>query len=175
IKAQNDGVGPYITPEQQGSSTYDKIKAQNDGVGPYITPEQQEWKETQRLIMQLKPKRRLEAPKGKFRGMLFRICQSDNFEIGVTTFIFLNIIFMAFKLHDMSDCYRAFLFYSNVVFTSVFIMEAFTKIAGLGPKWYFYDMWNLFDFVVVLLSISLTVIDILQMEYSCGSALYHQP
>jgi len=32
--------------------------------------------------------------------------------------------------------YKAFIFYTNVIFTSLFIIEAFIKIAGLGPKWF---------------------------------------
>jgi hypothetical protein len=149
-------------------NTYNKIKAQNDGIGPFITPEQQEWKETQRLIMQLKPKRRIEPPKNKLRARLFRICQSDAFEITVTSFIFLNVVFMTFRLHHMTDCYRAFIFYSNCVFTTIFVIEATIKILGLGLKWYFYDWWNLFDFVIVLLSVGITILDILGKEYACG-------
>ena len=36
-------------------------------------------------------------------------------------------------------------------------------------------MWNLFDFVVVLLSVSLTILDILSMEYACGYSLRPYP
>ena len=42
---------------------------------------------------------------------------------------------MATRLHDMTNCYKAFIFYTNVIFTSLFIIEAFIKIVGLGPKW----------------------------------------
>jgi hypothetical protein len=41
----------------------------------------------------------------------------------------------------------------NYIFSFVFIMETVMKITGLGFKEYFKDKWNLFDFIVVLLSI----------------------
>ena len=42
--------------------------------------------------------------------------------------------------------------YSNIVFTCIFIIEAILRIIAL--RWgYFLHPWNVFDFVVVLLSI----------------------
>lgn len=41
----------------------------------------------------------------------------------------------------------------NLVFTSVFIVEATLKLIGYGVKGYFYSGWNQFDFFVVSTSI----------------------
>ena len=38
----------------------------------------------------------------------------------------------------------------NYCFTAVFIAEAFIKLAGIGPRVYFADGWNLFDFIIIV-------------------------
>ena len=49
--------------------------------------------------------------------------------------------------------YVAMFFYMNLCFTVIFVLEAAIKILGLGPRWYFVDAWNTFDFTVVVFSI----------------------
>ncbi len=46
-------------------NNYNKIKSMNDGITPFMTPEQQEWKETQRIMADLKPKRRQNGPSNR--------------------------------------------------------------------------------------------------------------
>ena len=41
----------------------------------------------------------------------------------------------------------------NVAFTFVFLLEAILKLVGLGPKAYFRDNWNKFDFIIVMVSL----------------------
>jgi hypothetical protein len=36
----------------------------------------------------------------------------------------------------------------NYIFTSVFILEAGVKMLGQGPRQYFADSWNRFDFLI---------------------------
>ena len=38
----------------------------------------------------------------------------------------------------------------NYIFTGIFILEALIKIIALGPRLYFNDNWNTFDFIIVL-------------------------
>jgi hypothetical protein len=40
----------------------------------------------------------------------------------------------------------------NYFFTAVFTLEAIVKIIGLGPKGYFTKGWNVFDFIIVIIS-----------------------
>lgn len=46
----------------------------------------------------------------------------------------------------------------NYVFTVIFICEAIVKIIAMGTL-YFSDMWNIFDFFVVIVSISTILLD----------------
>ena len=41
----------------------------------------------------------------------------------------------------------------NLFFTSIFIKEAIFKLIAYGPRGYFYEGWNQFDFFVVLASL----------------------
>jgi len=40
--------------------------------------------------------------------------------------------------------------YVNYGFASIFTIEAILKLLGLGPRKYFDEKWNIFDFVVVV-------------------------
>jgi Ion transport protein/Voltage-dependent L-type calcium channel, IQ-associated len=43
-----------------------------------------------------------------------------------------------------------FLEFVNDIFTAVFIAEALVKIIATGPRLYFNDSWNIFDFIIIL-------------------------
>ena len=47
----------------------------------------------------------------------------------------------------------------NIVFTWLFAAEMLVKIIGLGPKEYVKDYYNVFDAVIVMLSITDFVIN----------------
>ncbi|XP_065190162.1 two pore channel protein 1-like [Sycon ciliatum] len=42
---------------------------------------------------------------------------------------------------------------ASTVFTAIYTMEACLKILGLGPRQYFAHSWNMFDFVIVIMSL----------------------
>ena len=48
---------------------------------------------------------------------------------------------------------------ANVVFTGIFLVEAILKLIAIGPKWYFRDRMNSFDFLVVVASIATIAVD----------------
>lgn len=41
----------------------------------------------------------------------------------------------------------------NYFFTAVFAFESFIKMAAMSPKYFFADNWNVFDFIIVALSL----------------------
>ena len=41
----------------------------------------------------------------------------------------------------------------NYFFTAVFAVESFAKLAAMSPKYFFSDNWNVFDFLIVILSL----------------------
>ena len=64
------------------------------------------------------------------------------------------------------------MFWINVIFTVIFLVEAVIKITGLGPRWYFLDSWNILDFVVVNLALIILAMDIQTKEYLCEENVY---
>ena len=64
----------------------------------------------------------------------------------------LNIITMAMEHYDQSQPFQDTLGYINQVFIAIFTLECAMKIIGLR-HYYFKQPWNVFDFVVVVLSI----------------------
>eukprot|EP00286_Rhodomonas_abbreviata_P000788 CAMPEP_0181288586 /NCGR_PEP_ID=MMETSP1101-20121128/414_1 /TAXON_ID=46948 /ORGANISM="Rhodomonas abbreviata, Strain Caron Lab Isolate" /LENGTH=992 /DNA_ID=CAMNT_0023392723 /DNA_START=425 /DNA_END=3403 /DNA_ORIENTATION=+ len=148
-------------------NNYNKIKSRNDGMTPFLTPAQEEWKETQNLVFKLKPQQRTAIPTNRVRAFCFQISTHRYFEYAVTTVILLNVVTMVLKTHDQDPCFAAVLFWVNVVFTTIFLLESIIKLVGLGFRWYFLDTWNLFDFVIVVLSIATIVLDALGKEYDC--------
>lgn len=60
----------------------------------------------------------------------------------------------------------------NLVFTVIFISEAFIRIAGTGFQTYFKDGWNVFDFIIALGSvISILVSQISEVEIKAVTLL----
>ena len=149
-------------------SNYMKVKAENDGVSPFLTQEQEDWKRIVRLIMTLKPRQSVHGPAGKFRKRIYDVVHHSTFDLVVTAVICINVITMMFDVHDQSDCTITTFFWINSVFTVFFMIEATLKLAGLGPRWYFVDTWNLFDFLVVVASIFTLGLDYVSGEYTCA-------
>eukprot|EP01028_Stygiella_incarcerata_P002857 TRINITY_DN1544_c0_g1_i1.p1 TRINITY_DN1544_c0_g1~~TRINITY_DN1544_c0_g1_i1.p1 ORF type:complete len:1709 (-),score=377.65 TRINITY_DN1544_c0_g1_i1:1118-6244(-) len=120
-----------------------------------LTEAQQRWKNMMKVVLMSKPTRNKELrPKdSRWRQKLFDIVSSRVFETVIMGLIVLNVVIMCTEHYDQSDDWAMFLFISNVVFTSLFAMEATAKITALGPMNYFRDRWNVFDFIVVVLSI----------------------
>ena len=66
--------------------------------------------------------------------------------------IILNMITMGMEHYDMDPDFENGLRYVNIVFISIFTLECCMKLIGLR-QYYFKQPWNVFDFVVVVMSI----------------------
>lgn len=94
-------------------------------------------------------------------------------ELFITLCIVVNTLFMAMDHHDMNKDVDRILYNGNLVsfhsvnfssgfvclvfclqfFTTIFGVEAGMKLIALSPKFYFREGWNIFDFVIVALSL----------------------
>ena len=119
-----------------------------------MTPEQKEWVETQKKMVGLQLRAKIPEPENPFRKAVYKMVQKTAFEIVVTLLIIINILILAMKHRAMSSTFQeGFLVYSNWFFTVAFIFEMAFKLIAFGPKHYFQDTWNKFDFVLVLVSV----------------------
>ncbi|BFY98489.1 hypothetical protein BsWGS_01529 [Bradybaena similaris] len=83
----------------------------------------------------------------------FYVFVSDSlFDLFITFCIILNTTFMSLEHHNQPEILTGILSVENYVFTAIFVMEAGSKIFGLG-KYYFLSGWNMFDLFTVVASI----------------------
>lgn len=71
----------------------------------------------------------------------------------VTILIVLNTVVLAMDTYDKSIERENFVKSFNIVITWVFFVEMVFKLIGLGPKLYLRDVYNVFDAIVVVLSL----------------------
>nr|KAF6421154.1 sodium voltage-gated channel alpha subunit 11 [Molossus molossus] len=84
---------------------------------------------------------------------VMRMVMTDPFtELTITICIIINTVFLAMEHHRMDPGFESMLQTGNTVFTGIFVAEMCLKIIALDPYYYFRRGWNVFDFIVALLS-----------------------
>ncbi|KAF1660148.1 Sodium channel protein type 5 subunit alpha, partial [Aptenodytes patagonicus] len=74
-------------------------------------------------------------------------------DLTITVCIVMNTLFMALEHNNMSDNFGWMLNVGNLIFTGIFTTEMILKIIALDPYYYFQQHWNIFDSVIVTLSL----------------------
>lgn len=88
----------------------------------------------------------------KFQGMVFDFVTRQVFDISIMILICLNMVTMMVETDDQSEYVTNILSRINLVFIVLFTGECVLKLISLR-HYYFTIGWNIFDFVVVILSI----------------------
>lgn len=86
------------------------------------------------------------------QAIVFEIVTDKKFDIIIMLFIGLNMFTMTLDRYDASEAYNNVLDKLNGIFVVIFSGECLLKIFALRYH-YFKEPWNLFDVVVVILSI----------------------
>lgn len=89
----------------------------------------------------------------KWRRLFYVISMMTYFDVAITVVIVLNMLTMCIDFYNAPGSVGLFGTTSNIFFTTIFVCEAIIKLIGLG-KYYFYNPWNDFDFVVVFFSVA---------------------
>ncbi|PNH09896.1 Sodium channel protein type 5 subunit alpha [Tetrabaena socialis] len=137
---------------------FHELQAESRSAGILLTPQQRTWVGMQKLLLRVGVQRRPPVPRSRLRRLLHRVATSKGFEWLVVVVIVANVVFMAMVHTDMSSMWQGIMSFSNLVFTSLFVLEAALKIAAWGG-FYFRDAWNCFDFFVVLASVTSVALD----------------
>jgi voltage-dependent calcium channel L type alpha-1D len=74
------------------------------------------------------------------------------FDYFILACIILNTILMAINWYGSPNSLENSLEYVNYVFTGIFTLEAIIKLIAFGIRDYFDKGWNIFDFVIVVIS-----------------------
>mmetsp|Transcript_58370 Transcript_58370/g.186060 ORF Transcript_58370/g.186060 Transcript_58370/m.186060 type:complete len:1610 (+) Transcript_58370:485-5314(+) len=132
---------------------FNEMKEKQEGKSVFLTQEQRNWVSIQKLMAGTAPTRAPAKPEGGFRLQAYYLVSSEEFDVFIMTMILLAIAFMAMTHVDQSSTFDTTLFIANVIFSSIFLVEAGLKLFAFGVAQYFRSSWNTFDFIVVLFSI----------------------
>lgn len=91
-------------------------------------------------------------PQNKCQGFVFDLVTHQVFDVIIIILILLNMLSMMAESHDQSDTMKHLLECLNLTFVVIFAIECLIKIFALR-QYYFTNGWNLFDCVIVVLSI----------------------
>uniref|UniRef100_A0A061RPV3 Voltage-dependent calcium channel L type alpha-1D n=1 Tax=Tetraselmis sp. GSL018 TaxID=582737 RepID=A0A061RPV3_9CHLO len=132
---------------------FTRIRMLSEAGSAFLTSSQREWLEMSRMVLKTSPLDKVAAPKGRFRRWCYDICMTAAFEYFMIAVIVINVAFMASEQYNMSDAHEDVSDISNLVFTSMFILEAAFKLTGTGWASYWRNSWNRFDLFVVATSV----------------------
>uniref|UniRef100_A0A8C3P9G8 Sodium channel protein n=1 Tax=Chrysemys picta bellii TaxID=8478 RepID=A0A8C3P9G8_CHRPI len=118
----------------------------------FLTKEQKKYYNALKKLGSKKPQKSIPRPLNKYQGFFFDIVSSKAFEITIVTLICLNMIIMMWVSEDQDEKSKNILEIINKVFVAIFTGECIMKILAL--RYYFFtDGWNIFDLLVVILSL----------------------
>lgn len=81
------------------------------------------------------------------------LVRDPGFDHVILFLVLCNTALLGSQHADQPDSWTDVIFWSEVGFTSLFTLEALFKIFGVGIQFYFSDLWNRFDFTIVVLSL----------------------
>ena len=115
-----------------------------------FTKEMLDWKELQQLIIGAKVPHalRYKPQEPGLQLSLYKVAESDTFDIAIMACIVLNMLQMALDHEGASPNMLDFLRVTNYIFTTIFLVECVLKLFIYRMP-YFKTGWNKFDFFVV--------------------------
>ncbi|CAJ1055770.1 sodium channel protein type 3 subunit alpha-like [Xyrichtys novacula] len=97
---------------------------------------------------------------------LHTVVMDPLFDLGVILILIINTLFMAVEHYPMTEHFERTLSEASLVFTFIFLAEMVLKIVAMGPSSYFKVGWNIFDSIIVVLTI---------LELAIRSILFGSP
>ncbi|XP_067115667.1 sodium channel, voltage-gated, type I-like, alpha [Osmerus mordax] len=89
----------------------------------------------------------------RFKKLVNLIVMDPFTDLAITICIVLNTVFMAIEHYPSSIAFNNMLSTGNLVFTGIFSAEMCFKIIAMDPYQYFQEKWNIFDGIVVTISL----------------------
>uniref|UniRef100_A0A8C6SRG5 Sodium channel protein n=1 Tax=Neogobius melanostomus TaxID=47308 RepID=A0A8C6SRG5_9GOBI len=134
----------------------------------FMTEEQKKYYEAMKKLGSKKPQKPIHNP---IQGMVFDFISQQPFDIFIMVLICLNMVTMMVETDNQSPEKEDFLFKVNVAFIVVFTGECMLKLIALR-QYFFTNGWNVFDFVVVILSIAGTMLSDIIEQYFVSPTLF---
>ncbi|XP_019335958.1 sodium channel protein type 1 subunit alpha isoform X2 [Alligator mississippiensis] len=131
---------------------FNQQKKKFGGQDIFMTEEQKKYYNAMKKLGSKKPQKPIPRPGNKFQGMVFDFVTQQVFDITIMILICLNMVTMMVETDDQSKEMENILQRINLVFIVLFTGECVLKMISL--RYYYFTIgWNIFDFVVVILSI----------------------
>ncbi|XP_007952232.1 sodium channel protein type 2 subunit alpha [Orycteropus afer afer] len=131
---------------------FNQQKKKFGGQDIFMTEEQKKYYNAMKKLGSKKPQKPIPRPANKFQGMVFDFVTKQVFDISIMILICLNMVTMMVETDDQSQEMTNILYWINLVFIVLFTGECVLKLISL--RYYYFTIgWNIFDFVVVILSI----------------------
>ncbi|XP_070783820.1 sodium channel protein type 4 subunit alpha A isoform X2 [Enoplosus armatus] len=137
----------------------------------FMTEEQKKYYEAMKKLGSKKPQKPIPRPTNLIQGMVFDFISQQFFDIFIMVLICLNMVTMMVETDNQSAEKEDFLFKVNVAFIIVFTGECVLKLFALR-HYFFTNGWNVFDFVVVILSIAGTMLSDIIEKYFVSPTLF---
>uniref|UniRef100_A0A3B5R666 Sodium channel protein n=1 Tax=Xiphophorus maculatus TaxID=8083 RepID=A0A3B5R666_XIPMA len=118
----------------------------------FMTEEQKKYYNAMKKLGSKKPQKPIPRPQNKIQGYVFDFVTQQVFDISIMILICLNMVTMMVETDDQSEQTEMVLYWVNFIFIVVFTTEFLLKLFALR-HYYFTNGWNIFDVVVVILSI----------------------
>ncbi|XP_064408532.1 sodium channel protein type 8 subunit alpha [Latimeria chalumnae] len=131
---------------------FNQQKKKFGGQDIFMTEEQKKYYNAMKKLGSKKPQKPIPRPLNPIQGAVFDFVTQQAFDICIMILICLNMVTMMVETDDQSDQTEVVLYWVNFIFIIVFTSECVLKLFALR-HYYFTIGWNIFDFVVVILSI----------------------
>ncbi|KAM9799338.1 sodium channel, voltage gated, type VIII, alpha subunit b isoform 4-T6 [Syngnathus typhle] len=131
---------------------FNQQKKKFGGQDIFMTEEQKKYYNAMKKLGSKKPQKPIPRPQNKVQGMVFDFVTQQVFDISIMILICLNMVTMMVETDDQSEETENVLYWVNFIFIVVFTGEFLLKLFALR-HYYFTNGWNIFDVVVVILSI----------------------
>uniref|UniRef100_A0A4W6ECP8 Sodium channel protein n=1 Tax=Lates calcarifer TaxID=8187 RepID=A0A4W6ECP8_LATCA len=118
----------------------------------FMTEEQKKYYNAMKKLGSKKPQKPIPRPQNNIQGMVFDFVTQQVFDISIMILICLNMVTMMVETDDQSEETEVVLYWVNFIFIVIFTGEFLLKLFALR-HYYFTNGWNIFDVVVVILSI----------------------
>ncbi|XP_044893790.1 sodium channel protein type 5 subunit alpha isoform X11 [Felis catus] len=150
---------------------FNQQKKKLGGQDIFMTEEQKKYYNAMKKLGSKKPQKPIPRPLNKYQGFLFDIVTKQAFDVTIMFLICLNMVTMMVETDDQSPEKVNILAKINLLFVAIFTGECIIKMAALR-HYYFTNSWNIFDFVVVILSIVGTVLSDIIQKYFFSPTLF---
>ncbi|XP_054641552.1 sodium channel, voltage gated, type VIII, alpha subunit b isoform X5 [Dunckerocampus dactyliophorus] len=131
---------------------FNQQKKKFGGQDIFMTEEQKKYYNAMKKLGSKKPQKPIPRPQNKIQGMVFDFVTQQVFDISIMILICLNMVTMMVETDDQTKETEDVLYWVNFIFIVVFTGEFLLKLFALR-HYYFTNGWNIFDVVVVILSI----------------------